>query len=191
VTDTYSYDAFGTRLTCTGSTLNDFQYSGEQSDGLLGLYYLRARYYNPITGRFMTMDPELGNVSDPDSLHRYLYSRNDPVNRIDPTGRQDLEEYLDFLEALQAEAQFPKAIGKCEAQLFTRINTALTDAINGIDLPEDVQNAGYEFVKCLYDELLSPQTQAKNVIEYFFGELFEGFDRLLYDILTEIWDDTH
>jgi RHS repeat-associated protein len=191
VTDTYSYDAFGTRLTCTGSTLNDFQYSGEQSDGLLGLYYLRARYYNPITGRFMTIDPELGNVSDPDSLHRYLYSRNDPVNRIDPTGRQDLEEYLDFLEALQAEAQFPKAIGKCEAQLFTRINTALTDAINGIDLPEDVQNAGYEFVKCLYDELLSPQTQAKNVIEYFFGELFEGFDRLLYDILTEIWDDTH
>lgn len=68
---------------------------------------------------------------------------------------------------------------------------SLADAINGIDLPEDVQNAGYEFLKCLYDELLSPQTQAKNVIEYFFGELFEGFDRLLYDIRTEIWDDTH
>jgi hypothetical protein len=40
----------------------------------------------------------------------------------------------------------------------------------------------YEFVKCLYDELLSPQTQAKNVIEYFFGELFEGFAWLLFDI---------
>ena len=41
-----------------------------------------------------------------------------------------------------------------------------------------------------YDEFLSTQTQAKNVIEYFFGESFEGFDRLLYDVLTEIWDDT-
>jgi RHS repeat-associated protein len=62
-------------------------YRGEQYDPDLGLYYLRARYYNPGTGRFMTRDPEAGNRFDPASLHKYLYAGGDPVNEIDPTGR--------------------------------------------------------------------------------------------------------
>jgi uncharacterized protein RhaS with RHS repeats len=53
----------------------------------LGLYYLRARYYNPATGRFLSRDPEDGKTKDPASLHKYLYANGDPVNRIDPRGR--------------------------------------------------------------------------------------------------------
>jgi len=62
-------------------------YRGEQYDSDLGLYYLRARYYNPTTGRFMSRDPENGNGLDPKSLHKYLYANGDPVNGLDPTGR--------------------------------------------------------------------------------------------------------
>ena len=47
VTDTYEYDAFGNALVTTGSTPNNYLYRGEQYDSDLGLYYLRARYYNP------------------------------------------------------------------------------------------------------------------------------------------------
>ena len=47
-------------------------YRGEQYDPDLGLYYLRARYYNPATGRFLSRDPEDGKASDPASLHKYL-----------------------------------------------------------------------------------------------------------------------
>ncbi len=52
VTDTYEYDAFGNALQTSGSTPNVYLYRGEQYDADLGLYYLRARYYNPATGRF-------------------------------------------------------------------------------------------------------------------------------------------
>jgi uncharacterized protein RhaS with RHS repeats len=53
VTDTYDYDAFGNKINSTGTTPNNFLYRGEMYDSDLGLYYLRARYYNPLTGRFM------------------------------------------------------------------------------------------------------------------------------------------
>ena len=58
VTDSYEYDAYGNEFTVSGSTPNEFLYRGEQYDSDLGLYYLRARYYNPITGRFMSRDPK-------------------------------------------------------------------------------------------------------------------------------------
>jgi RHS repeat-associated protein len=67
-------------------------YRGEQYDSDLGLYYLRARYYNPATGRFVSMDPENGIPTDPKTLHKYLYAGGDPVNAKDPTGRADVME---------------------------------------------------------------------------------------------------
>lgn len=86
VTDTYEYDAFGNEITSTGTTANEFLYRGEQYDSDLGLYYLRARYYNAQSGRFMGRDPEDGKPIDPKALHKYLYVAGDPVNWIDPRG---------------------------------------------------------------------------------------------------------
>jgi RHS repeat-associated protein len=53
ITDTYDYDAFGNLLNKTGTTPNNYLYRSEQFDPDLGLYYLRARYINPLTGRFV------------------------------------------------------------------------------------------------------------------------------------------
>jgi RHS repeat-associated protein len=86
VTDTYDYDAYGVLLSRTGTTPNNYLYTGEQYDPDLGFYYLRARYMNTATGRFWTMDSYEGNSSDPLSLHKYLYAGADPVNNVDPTG---------------------------------------------------------------------------------------------------------
>ena len=47
VTDEYEYDAYGNSFTVSGTTPNNYLYRGEQYDSDLGLYYLRARYYNP------------------------------------------------------------------------------------------------------------------------------------------------
>ena len=90
---TYEYDAYGNSFTVSGSTPNEMMYRGEQLDSDLGLYYLRARYYNPLTGRFMSRDPENGNEFDPKSLHKYLYVGGDPVNGLDPQGREIVAEY--------------------------------------------------------------------------------------------------
>src|SRR6516165_9574056 len=94
LTDTYDYDAFGNKVNSTGTTPNNYLYCGEQYDSDLGLYYLRARYYNPLTGRFMSRDPNepgpfdlAGNPVEPTSLHKYLYAGGDPVNAMDPSGR--------------------------------------------------------------------------------------------------------
>ena len=93
VTDTYEFDAFGNQTESSGTTQNDFRFVGEQRDGSLGDYDLRARRYDPSTGRFTSLDPLLiGDVERPTSLHRYVYADGDPVNRTDPTGLFSLGE---------------------------------------------------------------------------------------------------
>ena len=95
ITDTYMYDAFGTLVNSTGSsTPNNYLYAGEQYDSDLGFYYLRARYLNPATGRFWTMDTFQGDNEDPSSLHKYLYCQDNPVNRMDPSGRDSIGSLL-------------------------------------------------------------------------------------------------
>jgi RHS repeat-associated protein len=86
VTDTYDYDAWGNVVNMTGTTPNVYLYRGEQYDGDLSLYYLRARYYNPLTGRFLSRDPYSGGVLNPITLHKYLYAGSDPVDLSDPSG---------------------------------------------------------------------------------------------------------
>lgn len=92
VTDSYDYDAFGNLLAFTGSTPNVHLYSGEEFDLDLGLYYLRARYHNPNTGRFWTQDSFEGVASDPSTLHKYAYCGNNPLNCVDPSGHESLSE---------------------------------------------------------------------------------------------------
>ena len=85
VTDTYCYDAFGNLLKSTGSTANNYRYCGEQFDETTGLYYLRARYMDTSTGRFISQDTYQGTINDPVSLHKYLYANSNPVTYSDPS----------------------------------------------------------------------------------------------------------
>jgi RHS repeat-associated protein len=88
VTDTYTYDAFGNLTARTGTTPNEHLYAGERLDANVGFYYLRARWMNPSTGRFWTMDSYEGSPSDPPSLHKYTYANNNPANGVDPSGHE-------------------------------------------------------------------------------------------------------
>jgi RHS repeat-associated protein len=92
VTDTYTYDAFGNLIASTGTTPNNYLYAGEQFDTSLGFCYLRARYLNPSSGRFWTMDSFEGIASDLSSVHKYLYADADPINRLDRSGNFSVVE---------------------------------------------------------------------------------------------------
>jgi RHS repeat-associated protein len=86
VSDTYLYDAYGNLLNSTGTTVNPYRYAGEQYDPILQHYYLRARYYDPSTGRFTSRDPFEGVMREPLSLAKYPYAHGNPVNLTDPSG---------------------------------------------------------------------------------------------------------
>ncbi len=86
VTDTYVYDAWGNLISSTGDTENSYLYCGEQLDSTTGLYYLRARYMNPTTGTFISMDTYQGSIFEPVTLHKYLYANANPVTYCDPSG---------------------------------------------------------------------------------------------------------
>lgn len=76
----YAHDPFGTVLSHTGVS-TPFQYAGQYTDGESGLQYLRARYYDPSTMQFLTVDPLVGFTGEP-----YSYTANDPLNGTDPGG---------------------------------------------------------------------------------------------------------
>ncbi len=94
----YTYDPFGMPLPGDGVP-NPWQFTGEAWDAEVELLYLRARYYQPETGRFMTKDPWRGEPSRPGTLNPYLYVRNNPANSTDPSGGQEEEDLYSSYES--------------------------------------------------------------------------------------------
>jgi RHS repeat-associated protein len=70
---------------------NRFAFTGYQWDIATGLYNAKARFYDPLYGRFTSQDSELGNVDDPPSLHRYFYGNDNPTRYVDLTGHAGKE----------------------------------------------------------------------------------------------------
>lgn len=93
-TDRIAYDAFGNEIAREGNTPTEHLYRGEQLDPNLGWYNLRARAYDPSTGRFATMDSFHGFSMDPPTLHKYVYANADPTNNTDPSGYLTLSELM-------------------------------------------------------------------------------------------------
>ena len=81
VQNSYRYDAFGNLLERKEDIENRILYTGQQYDQVTGQYYLRARYYNPVVGRFLQEDTYRG-----DGLNLYAYCANNPVMYYDPSG---------------------------------------------------------------------------------------------------------
>ena len=63
----------------------DYAFTGKELDDT-GLYYFAARYYDSSVGRFISQDTYLGNLRDPDTQHLYVYTANNPLKYVDPTG---------------------------------------------------------------------------------------------------------
>uniref|UniRef100_UPI00378478BF RHS repeat-associated core domain-containing protein n=1 Tax=Dokdonella sp. TaxID=2291710 RepID=UPI00378478BF len=77
----------GTTADLTRTDAQPIGYTGYLTDPESGLYYAKARYYDPRIARFTTEDPEEGHSMQPPSLHRYLYAYANPTVYTDPTGR--------------------------------------------------------------------------------------------------------
>jgi RHS repeat-associated protein len=100
ITDRYTYDAFGVLLNQNGTFGNSFGFAGEQRDAATGLDYLRARYYDPSLGRFISKDAYAGTMFDPYSQHDYQYAHANPVRYTDPTGYFSMGDVLATMDIL-------------------------------------------------------------------------------------------
>ena len=95
VTKTYEYDSFGNEVKPEKKDENPYRYCGEYYDKETEEVYLRARYYQPSVGRFITRDTYTGESDEPLSLHLYTYCANDGVNMVDPSGHMYGYSYKD------------------------------------------------------------------------------------------------
>ena len=103
----YSYDVFGASRGQSGMTGNALTYTGQQFDAETGLLYLRARYYDPVVGRFLSSDPVTTKFSGTQVANRFSYVQNNPTMFVDPRGLE--AEYADGLIFFTPEA--PMDIG--------------------------------------------------------------------------------
>ena len=86
VAQTYTYGSFGNQTASSGSLTNSFRYTVREFDTETGLYYYRARYYEPTTGRFLSEDPNKDGVA----ASLYDYVRNNPTGETDSFGMAGL-----------------------------------------------------------------------------------------------------
>jgi RHS repeat-associated protein len=135
VTDRIQYAPYGELVSHTGSTSTPFMFNGQ--DGVMtdnnGLYYMRARYYNPEVKRFINRDVVQGSISNGSSLNRYAYVNGNPVSYVDPFGLSadsDTESPFNSLHTFLDIVGFIPVIGTPANALNAAIYLAEGDYVN-------------------------------------------------------------
>ena len=103
VTKSYTYDAFGIEKNIDDADTNAFRYCGEYYDKEIATIYLRARYYNPYNGLFVSRDSFASRNNDPLSLNLYIYCHNNPVSGTDCTGHLMYAIYLQAIISIKIQ----------------------------------------------------------------------------------------
>jgi RHS repeat-associated protein len=136
IIETYDLDEFGSQIFNQGTTQNVYRYTGQQSDADSGLLYLRARYYEPTTGRFISQDTKMPDKKEPITFNLYVYCRNNPIRYTDPSG---LDVYI----------QYPKELDESNTYLINwqqvrkAIHDATDQAVWTVPYSKDDATTGY------------------------------------------------
>jgi RHS repeat-associated protein len=119
---TYTFDSFGKQTNSAGSLINPFQYTGREFDSETGLYFYRARYYDPASGRFISED----SLRWRGGTDFYRYTRNNPIDFRDPSGKLSIaagfsrECLADVLNAMKILKDRIKTVPKCECWFLSQ-----------------------------------------------------------------------
>ncbi|MCL2024402.1 MAG: DUF6531 domain-containing protein [Coriobacteriia bacterium] len=132
----YEYDVFGA-ATVTGLSTNPYTYNAERTDRTTGMQYLRARYYAPDAGRFITEDTYRGKVGDPLTHNQYAYVGNNPLLYNDPSGH--------------IFGAVVNAVKKVATAVVTTVKKVVTTVVNTV---VRVVNAVVNTVKNIYNAVV-------------------------------------
>jgi RHS repeat-associated protein len=146
---TYAFDAYGNLTAISGTITNPMRFASEYNDSESGLYYLRARYYDPATGQFASKDALVSLTREP-----YAYTEGNPLNGVDPSGLVDWGAGWNALvggigdivthphplkDYASAESQLPGILQFADGQLFQNLYGLQREAKSSC--PEDRTNA--------------------------------------------------
>lgn len=141
----YGLDAWGVLRAEEGAYPNPFRFTGHQFDEATGLYYAKARYYDPGLGTFLTEDPHAGSPTVPPSLHHYSYAYQNPTVFHDPTGR--IPALVDLVAKMSATeediAEAAGEIGIAEAALYIAALRSARAAVSGANALADLTVASH------------------------------------------------
>ncbi len=157
VVNGYTYDVYGAPTSSSGSQANDREFAGQQTDPT-GLQYLRARYYDPATGSFLSRDPLSAEPSWLGSP--FVYAGASPADYSDPTGLcswWDVQCHLQGLAGLNDSemaycSRGPRTLGRC-----IKAQNDANDAVNTVSLvfPEQDTDLTAAFRHCLWSAFMT------------------------------------
>lgn len=142
--NTYAYDSYGQLTGATGTAVNPYRYTGRESDSETGFYYYRARYYDPLLGRFLGEDP-VGFDSD---ANFYRYVNNAPTNTGDPAGLWSPGAH---------DALIRHALGRCGVADFV-ISEIQQDSRDWDEMSQAVNQSNYH-------SMATPEQTAQEAID--------------------------
>jgi len=173
---------------------NSIGFTGHVNDANTGLTYMQQRYYDPIAGRFMSVDPVVTDTATGKQFGLYTYADNNPYAKVDPDGRAPfavLVKLLDnggkvFLQALdKAGAVMARRAGE-NVQAATKSNAKQIEiASRNGRTNEILQHSGHELKD---GSVGDPHFQTDGVSGHtFWGEMGGALPELLEGLLTPIW----
>ena len=138
VVDTYNYDPYGNLSSSSGTVSNPFRFAGQYLDSESGLYYMRARYYDPSTEQFTSRDPLIAQTRQ-----AYVYAADTPLDMADPSGQ---ESCCGGPVAIQVPVNFKQLLNwvACHANLFGDFVSGAVQSIL-----DDLHENGWEAVRRL------------------------------------------
>ncbi|WP_027092750.1 RHS repeat domain-containing protein [Cohnella thermotolerans] len=157
VVNSYSYDEWGNLTRQTEQVPNIFKYAGEVYDSETGLYYLRARYYDPSIGRFINEDTYEGQIDNPLSLNLYTYVENNPLIYSDPSGMCGIRSWGDAGDC------FVKAGKAVKTAAVATYNFFIGDDLNTLLDPNSSQQEKDMAAKMLALNFIPGEGQAAKV----------------------------
>ncbi|NOU78471.1 RHS repeat protein [Paenibacillus sp. LMG 31459] len=175
IKNNYVYDEWGNITSQTEEISNSFKYAGETYDPETGLYYLRARYYDPSMGRFLNEDTVEGQIDNPLTQNLYTYVGNNPLIFSDPSGHSMESDHVLTQQVLNQLAPLTAGWEDLQRQLLSLDNSSASNItrMNIIALQTTIHRAAQNIRFNYFSTIENPtQTQidAASSAGYIFGK---------------------